>query len=50
MSRAALLDHIENALDQAGKARWRFALVADLRGEVLEIAAGSGAMFLSLPR
>jgi ubiquinone/menaquinone biosynthesis C-methylase UbiE len=47
--RAALLDHVENALDLAGKARWRSVLVADLQGEVLEIGAGSGAMFRHYP-
>jgi hypothetical protein len=44
MDRAAFLDQVENALDLAGKARWRSALVADLEGEVLEIGAGSGTM------
>ncbi len=46
---AAFLDHVESALDQAGKAKWRSALVSDLRGEVLEIGAGSGTMFRYYP-
>ncbi len=50
MGGAAHLDHVENGLDLAGKARWRSALVADLHGKVLEIGAGSGAMFRHYPK
>ena len=47
--RVAFLDRVEGQLDQAGKARWRAALVADLAGEVLEIGAGTGTMFAHYP-
>jgi len=50
MSPAALLDLVESRLDLAGKARWRTALVAGLTGEILEIGAGSGAMFSHYPQ
>jgi ubiquinone/menaquinone biosynthesis C-methylase UbiE len=46
---ATHLDVVEAALDGEGKARWRAALVVDLAGEVLEIGAGSGAMFRHYP-
>ncbi len=46
---AALLDHVEEQLDRAGKAHWRAQLVSDLEGEVLEIGAGSGTMFRHFP-
>jgi len=45
MGRAELLEFIEKQVDAAGKARWRAELVADLTGDVLEIGAGTGAMF-----
>ncbi len=49
LDHAALLDHIESALDQAGKAQRRSALVSDLQGEILEIGAGSGRMLCHYP-
>ncbi len=49
MDRAAFLDTVEERLDQAGKERWRVALVSDLAGEVLEIGAGTGLMFPHYP-
>ncbi len=40
---------LESRLDEAGKARWRTALVAGLAGELLEIGAGTGMMFPRYP-
>ncbi len=45
MGRAEMLEFIEREVDAAGKARWRADLVADIAGDVLEIGAGTGAMF-----
>lgn len=43
-------DLIEGDLDEAGKRRFRAALVADLDGLVVEIGAGTGLMLPHYPR
>lgn len=50
MDRPAFYDLVESQLDKAGKAAWRDALVADLSGDVLEIGAGTGLMFVHYPK
>src|SRR5258708_18964392 len=45
LSPAELYDDVLGAADRAGLADQRSALVSDLRGEILEIGAGTGAMF-----
>lgn len=45
LTQAQLYDDVLGAADRAGLAEQRSALVSDLRGEVLEIGAGTGAMF-----
>lgn len=37
------------AMDRGGMAQWRRELLADLRGEVVEVGAGSGANFAVYP-
>lgn len=45
LSQVELYDDVLGAADRAGFAEQRAALVADLKGEVLEIGVGTGAMF-----
>lgn len=45
LSQAELYDDVLGAADRAGLSEQRSALVSDLHGEVLEIGAGTGAMF-----
>ncbi len=42
-------DLVESDLDEAGKARFRATLVADLAGLVVEIGAGTGLMLPHYP-
>jgi ubiquinone/menaquinone biosynthesis C-methylase UbiE len=44
LSQSELYDDVIGAADRAGFAEQRSALVSDLRGEVLEIGVGTGAM------
>jgi ubiquinone/menaquinone biosynthesis C-methylase UbiE len=45
LPQAELYDDVLGAADRAGLAEQRSALVSDLGGEILEIGAGTGAMF-----
>jgi SAM-dependent methyltransferase len=45
LPQAELYDRLCGAGDAAGMAEWRARLVGDLRGDLLEIGAGTGLMF-----
>lgn len=49
MPKDEFLDAIAGSADEAGKLARRAALVADLRGDVLEIGCGTGRMFPHYP-
>ena len=49
MPRDRFLDAVAQCADEAGKLRWRAALVADLEGDILEIGCGTGRMFAHYP-
>lgn len=50
LGRLDAFDLFEVRMDEAGRARWRRALVVDLEGDVLEVGAGTGMMFPYYPK